>query len=84
MKGDRTRSHPPNDELRRNQATTQHGVRNDDAGRRPQESLSLRRGSLSESAVVLARPSQAIGAYDICDNNQNIVPEFVVDAILRE
>jgi len=66
-----------------NTALTQHGVRNGDAGRRPQESLSPRQVLHPESAVVLAHPYRAIGGYDIYDNNQHIVPGFFANAILR-
>ena len=67
-----------------NMALTQHGVRNGDADRRPQASLSLRQVLHPESAVVLAHPYRARGEYDIYDNNQNIVPGFFANAIPRE
>lgn len=67
-----------------NMALTQPGVRNGDADRRPQESLSLRQVLHPESAVVLAHPYRARGEYDIYDNNQNIVPGFFANAIPRE
>ncbi len=67
-----------------NTAVTQHGVRNGDAGRRPQASLSLRQVLHPESAVVLAHPYRARGEYDIYYNNQNIVPGFFANAIPRE
>jgi hypothetical protein len=67
-----------------NTALTQHGVRNGDASRRPQESLSLRQVLHPESAVVLAHPYRARGEYDIYGNNQNIVPGFFANAIPRE
>jgi hypothetical protein len=67
-----------------NMALTQHGVRNGDADRRPQESLSLRQVLHPESAVLLAHPYRARGEYDIYDNNQNIVPGFFANVIPRE
>ena len=67
-----------------NTALTQHGVRNGDAGRRPQESLSLRQVLHPESAVVLVHSYRARGEYDIDDNKENTVPGFFANAIPRE
>jgi hypothetical protein len=67
-----------------NMALTQPSVRNGDADRRPQESLSLRQVLHPESAVVLAHPYRARGEYDFCDNNENTVPGFFANAIPRE
>jgi hypothetical protein len=51
-----------------NMALTQHGVRNGDTDRRPQESLSLCQVLHPELAVVLAHPYGARGEYDIYDS----------------
>ena len=76
--------YPSFDQPRRNQATTQHGARNGDAGRRPQESQSPSPVPLLEWPETPGRLSQAIGAYDICDNNENTGPGFSANAIPRE
>ncbi len=65
----------------RKNALTQHGVRNDDADRRPQESQSLLQGSFPGSVATLVHPSQATGAFDNCDNSKNIAEGFFVDVI---
>jgi|WetSurMetagenome_2_1015567.scaffolds.fasta_scaffold742162_1 hypothetical protein len=72
------------DQRRRNPATAQHGVRNGDAGRRPQESQSPSPVPLLEWPKAREHLSKEIGAYDICDHNDNTGPGFFANAILRE